>query len=168
MKQEYPEEFPLPENYLLELGHITVLWANLEAEVKVAINYLSGVGELDQWRVYILTAHCGFQERVDIVETLYKQLQGVLPEFAEFSQVVKLIRAAQKERDRYTHNTLAMNEKKQVQITRQQAQGSLKIKVELVSPSDLKNVSRKIHLAILALDVLIKGVKNRPIWEKER
>ena len=84
MKIEFPDNFPVPDEYLLELGRITVLWGSLESSVNHAINYLSGIKPEDRWRVSVLTAHSNFKQRVDIIETLCNELQKTFPNLSMY------------------------------------------------------------------------------------
>jgi len=54
---QFPENFPAPSDYLTELGRITTLWGTLESSVNLALNKLSGIDDIDGWRVHVLTVH---------------------------------------------------------------------------------------------------------------
>jgi len=166
---EFPNNFPAPDEYLLELGRITALWGSLESSVNNAINYLSGIDNSDHWRVSILTAHSNFKQRVDIIKTLCNDLQEMFPNLGMYSETTKLIEQAQKRRNHFLHNGLFFNESNgKVQTTKIEARGILKTQVQNVSISDLKDVSAKIHLALLSLHELITEKKYDPVWERKK
>lgn len=104
MNIEFPENFPAPDEHLLELGRITALWGSLEKSVNTAINYLSGIQPEARWRVSVLTAHSNFKQRVDIIETLCNELQGTYPNLSMYPETIKLIIKAQGMRNNYLHN----------------------------------------------------------------
>lgn len=164
---EFPDNFPAPDEYLLELGRITALWGSLESAVNNAINYLSGIDKSDHWRVSVLTAHSNFKQRVDIIKTLCHQLQEMFPNLAMHPETTKLIEQAQKRRNHFLHNGLFYDESTgKVQTTKIEARGVLKTQVQNVSVSELKEVSAKIHLALLSLHELITQKRYEPVWER--
>ncbi|WP_043319357.1 hypothetical protein [Microbulbifer sp. HZ11] len=165
----FPENFPAPDEYLLELGRITALWGALESSVNNAINYLSGINREDHWRVSVLTAHSNFKQRVDIIKTLCNELQEMFPNLKMYQETAKLIEQAQKQRNHYLHNGLFYNDSiNKVQTTKIEARGVLKTQVRNVSLSELKEVSAKIHVALLSLHQLITQKKYDPVWEREK
>lgn len=166
-KITFPENCPAPDDYLLELGRITALWGSLETSVNNAINYLSGIEKSDHWRVSILTAHSNFKQRVDIIKTLCHELQNQFPNLAMYKETAKLIESAQSKRNYYLHNGLFFNEENcQVKTTSIQARGVLRTNVKNVNLSELKDVSAKIHLALLSIHELLTQKKYPPVWEK--
>jgi len=167
LKIEFPENFPVPDEYLLELGRITVLWGSLESSVNHAINYLSGINPEDRWRVSVLTAHSNFKQRVDIIETLCNELQKTFPNLSMYPETIKLITKAQGMRNHYSHNGLRLNDETgKVETSSIKARGMLKTEVKPVHISDLKAVSGKIHLALLSIHELLTQKKYPPIWER--
>lgn len=57
-------DLPMPDDYLIELGKITVMYGHLESTVDQAISKLSGFSASLDWRISILLAHANFQQRV--------------------------------------------------------------------------------------------------------
>ena len=167
MDEKFPNGFPIPDEYLVELGRITALWGSLEAAVNMGIRKLSGMPKIDAWRVDILMAHSSFQQKVDIIQTLCEQLLPEYPGLKNYREAVTLVRSAQLLRNQYSHSGIAPDENGEIRSTRLQARGKLKITMELVKVSDLREVSRKTHLALLALHELITGEKYAPIWERQ-
>ena len=167
MKYDFPENFPAPDEYLLELGRVTALWGSLESSVNNAINYLSGIENQDHWRVSVLTAHSNFKQRVDVIQTLCHEMQEMFPNLSMYPETIKLIESAQKKRNHYLHNGLFFNkETNTVQTSSIQARGVLRTKVQNVSVSELKDVSAKIHLALLSIHELLTQKKYPPFWER--
>lgn len=167
MNFDFPENFPAPDEHLLELGRITALWGALESSVNNAINYLSGIAPQDRWRVSVLTAHYNFKQKVDIIETLCNEMQKAFPNLSMYPETIKLITKAQSMRNHYSHNGLSLNDETgKVETSSIKARGILKTDVKPVNVSDLKAVSAKIHLALLSLHELITQKKYPPVWER--
>jgi len=74
-KYNLPNNWPAPNQHLIELGRIMALWGILESNVNLAISKLAGYEAIMDWRAAILTAHSNFNQRVDILATLCDELQ---------------------------------------------------------------------------------------------
>lgn len=165
---QFPENFPVPNEYLTELGRVTALWGSLEQSVNNAINYLSGLEVHDHWRVAVLTAHSNFKQRVDIIDTLCNELKTQYPNLSNHIETTKLVRSAQKMRNHFFHNGIFFNEENgKVQTLSLSARGSLKTNVRDVNISKLKDLSAKIHESMLSLHGLITGKYYPPIWDRK-
>lgn len=166
-KIEFPNDFPAPDDFLLELGRITALWGSLESSVNMTINYLSGIEKEEHWRVSILTAHSNFKQRVDMIETLCNELHKQFPKLKMYPETIKLIKSAQSKRNYFLHNGLFFNEESgKVETSSLQARGKLKTNIRTVELSELKGVSAKIHLSLLSLHKLLTDKTYPPVWEK--
>lgn len=164
---QFPENFPAPLDYLIELGRITALWGGLESSVNVALNKLSGIDDIDGWRIHVLTVHSNFKQKVDAIETLCHKMQEQFPSLKMYKNTIQAINKAQSKRNHFLHNGLFLNsETGLVETSSMQARGILKTKVETVTLNDLKNVSALIHLALLSIHELVTGVKYPPVWER--
>lgn len=165
---EFPDNFPAPPEHLLELGRITALWGSLESTVDLALTKLSGIEDIDGWRVHVLTVHSNFKQRVDAIETLCHKMQEQFPQLQMYKDTIKAIRKAQSKRNQFLHNGIYFNtDNGNVETSSMQARGVLKTKVETITVDDLKNVSALIHLALLSLHELVTGVKYPPVWERD-
>lgn len=164
---EFPENFPAPDEYLIELGRIAALWGSLESSVNVALIKLSGIDDIDGWRVHVLTVHSNFKQKVDCIETLCHKMQEQFPHLSMYKDTVKVIQKAQTRRNHFLHNGLFYNsESGQVETSSMQARGILKTKIEKVTVSDLKSISALIHLSLLSIHELVTGMKYPPVWER--
>lgn len=163
-----PENWPLPEAYLLEMGRIFALWGSLESSINLAISKLAGYeGTLD-WRAAVLTAHSNFQQRVDVLTTFCEQLQHDYQHLSEYKSVVEKIRKVQMRRNQYAHSSIYLNEESgKVQTSSLSARGKLKTKIQEVNLEELKQVSADIHEAMLDIHHLITQVRYLPIWNRK-
>ena len=66
--------WPLPDDYLLELGRMVSVWGSLESTTALAIARLAGYDSPTDPRALTMVAHSNFQQRVDIVSALCGQL----------------------------------------------------------------------------------------------
>lgn len=167
MDKDFPPNFPLPEEYLLELGRIFALWGSLEAIVNQAIVKLSGIREESEWRISVLTAHSSFQQRLDVINTLCDQLKLEHPNLASSREAMNAAQKAQILRNHYAHNQLFPNDDGTVSSAKISARGKLKLSVTPVKVDDLSKVSADIHLALIAIHKLVTGVEYAPVWERE-
>lgn len=159
MKDKLPKDWPLPNEILLELGRISVLYQQLESYINFAISKLSGYsGSLD-WRSAIVTAHANTKQRIEILETLCHELKEEYPQLSNYEKVIKSIKSVQSGRNKYAHNTISVNEEtNHLELTSLRARGKLKPIHESVSLHNLKDLSARIHTTQLDLHQLITGV----------
>lgn len=153
---DFKENWPIPEEYMVELGRITCLYGGLENVVNVSINKLVGYSEAYDFRSAIMLAHSNFQQRVDILSTLLEWMANEYPNLKGYEDVIKLIKRAQKGRNKFIHCSLNYNpEKNIVEFAAMSARGTLKTKLETIYINELKNVSSVIHMATCELYKLI-------------
>ena len=162
-----PENWPAPNEYLLELGRISALWGSLEHSMNLAISKFAGYQAVYDFRAAILTAHANFKQRLDMLGALCDQLKEEYPHLKAHDKVISLIGKAQAKRNKYMHNGIFYNEEtKRVEIASLSARGILKTSIEEVTLADLKEVSATIHEALCALHGLVTQKQIQPIWER--
>jgi len=165
--RELPQDWPLPTEYLVELGRVFALWGSLESSMNLAISKLAGFSETLDWRALVLTAHSNFQQRVDVVATLCSELQHEYPHLKDYEAVITAIRKVQKKRNIFAHNSLFLNEDSgRVETASMTARGALKTDVRPVHVHELKELNAQIHQTLLDLHHLITQVRYPPIWER--
>ena len=161
------DNWPLPNQYLIELGRISSLYGILENVVNIGIGKLAGYSGTYDYRSAIMLAHSNFQQRVDILATLFEQTVSEYPELEGYEKVIKLIKRAQKGRNKFMHSSLGCNpENGKVQLSSMSARGSLKTTVETVYIKELIDISAVTHEATCALHTIITGKEIKPLWER--
>ena len=169
MDYEFPNAWPLPDEYLIELGRISTLFSSLDATVNVSISSLSGYQETLDWRSAVLTAHANFKQRLDILETLCHALHFDFPHLTGYDEVIKKIKKAQTGRNKFAHQTLVYDpDSEKVTASSLSARGQIKPTVKTVTVKQLREISAQIHLAILALHELVTKARITPVWERNR
>jgi len=163
---EFNSNWPVPDEYLLELGRMVSVWGSLESMTAVAISMLAGYDSPTDPRALTMVAHSNFQQRVDIVSALCGQLVEEYPHLKDYESVIKKIRAAQAGRNKYAHNALSLDEDGQVHIAYMSARGTFKTTVEIVRVIEIEEVTAKIHEAVCALQSLITNKLLKPMWER--
>jgi len=163
---DFQNDWPMPNEFLLELGRMTAMWPSLENTVNVSIGKLMGYSDLLDARVVIALAHSNFQQRVDILASLCDQLAADYPQLEKHSAVIKQIKSAQTGRNKYAHNGMSPDDDGKVSVAFASARGVLKTTVETVHLNDIKEVTAKIHEASCALHSMITNNHLAPIWEK--
>ena len=159
--------WPLPNEYLLELGRISTLYGVLESVVNIAISKLAGYSVIYDYRSAIILAHANFQQRVDILETLFEQTFPEYPALAGYKEVIKLIKQSQKGRNKFMHSSMGFNvETNKVELSSMSARGTLKTKAETIYVNELKEISAVTHEATCALHTIITGNELKPLWDR--
>jgi hypothetical protein len=152
---------------MVELGRISALYGVLENVVNIAISKLAGYSGVYDYRSAIMLAHSNFQQRVDILATLFEQTVGEHPQLKGYEEVIKLIKRAQKGRNKFMHSSLGCDpDSGNVQLSAMSARGSLKTKVETVYIKEIIEVSAVTHEATCALHIIITGNEIKPLWER--
>jgi len=161
--------WPLPDAYLIELGRLTALWSALESHMDLCLGKLAGFDEIMDPRAFILLKHSSFQQKLDGLGALCEQIAPEYRQLAESAKTVGQIRTAQRLRNRFIHNGMAINEDTgRVEIAIGTARGSMRTSVEPVTLAELKRASMEIHLAMLALHGLVTGHTSPPTWERRQ
>lgn len=161
--------WPLPDNYLVEVGRVALLWASLENFLNLCVAKLAGFDNALDERAYILLTHSSFPQRLDGFAALCDLLQGEFPNLQGYAKVVAKLKAAQKTRNRFMHYSMALDEETgRVEMPIGSARGSLKTKVETISVEDIKRASVEIDEAQRALYKLVLRRELPPPWEKRR
>lgn len=163
---DFNPNWPVPDEYLLELGRMVSLWGSLESTTAVAISKLAGYDSPTDPRALTMVAQSSFQQRVDIVSSLCGQLVDQVPHLRDYESVIKKVRAAQEGRNKYAHNALSLDEDGLVHIAYMSARGTFKTTVEIVRVAEIKEVTAKIHEATVALHGLITNTAVKPMWER--
>jgi len=158
--------WPLSDDYLLEIGRITALWAALETFLNFCIGKLAGF-ELNDPKPFILVNHASFPQRLDMLGALCEQLVDEFSNLKEYKTVISDLRSAQALRNKFTHNGMTLNtETGNMEIAIGSARGSLKTIVQRIDKVDIRKASMEIHQAHLNLYKLVLNQELRPMWER--
>uniref|UniRef100_Q022H1 Uncharacterized protein n=1 Tax=Solibacter usitatus (strain Ellin6076) TaxID=234267 RepID=Q022H1_SOLUE len=159
--------WPLPDDYLTELGRISSLWGLLDSFLEMCLGKLAGYNDVNDPAPFILLAHTNFPQRLDMLGALCEHLAPMYPELAGYPQVRSSIKAAQKLRNKFVHNNMGIDESKsEVRMGLGSARGTLKFSSEAVKLTDLRKTSMTIHQAHCDLYALVLKRKMPPIWER--
>ena len=166
-QHSFRDNWPAPNDYLLELGRMTSIWGTLESTVNVAISKFAGYHAPLDYRAVIMVAHSNFQQRVDVISALCEQLAPQHAKLKDYKSAINKIQAAQKARNKFAHNAIVTNEDTgEVTLSYATARGSLKTYVEVVKIQDIRDATAKIHEAMCALHTLVSGKEVKPLWER--
>ncbi|MFZ2955433.1 MAG: hypothetical protein WA705_00855 [Candidatus Ozemobacteraceae bacterium] len=161
-------DWPIPENFLKDIGRVAVLWGGLEGFLGLCIGKLSGFNDLGDPIPFILTAHSSFQQKIDILETLCEQLAPRFDDLMDYKEVTKKIRAVQCKRNEFMHQGFYFDpETGLVEMAKGTARGSLKTSISQRSFAEIRKVAMEIHEAHLALYKLVLKREMKPIWERK-
>ena len=166
-RTDLKDDWPLPNNYLIELGRLSALWGVLESTVDLSINKLACYASVYDYRAAVMLAHANFKQRADILETLLEQTCMEHAELRRYDRVMKLISRSQKGRNKFMHNTLYSNpETGHIEFASMSARGKLRTRTEIIRFEELKVVSAVIHEATCALHSLVTLHNIKPIWDR--
>lgn len=167
IRDEMKDNWPLPNEYMIELGRISALYGVLENIVNIGISKLAGYPGTYDYRSAIMLAHSNFQQRVDILTTLFEQSVKEHPQLKGYPKVIKLIKRAQKGRNKFIHSSFSCDpDTGKVQLAAMSARGTLRTTVHAVYIKELISVSAVTHEASCALHTIITGKEIKPLWER--
>lgn len=167
MTSDYRDNWPISNEYLIELGRMTALWASLESLLNTCIGKLAGFDPLEDPTLFILVAHSSFPQRLDILGALCERLREEYPNLSEHKAVVAMLKKAQASRNRYSHNGVVFDEQTaQYYLPEASARGKMKASVTPVTLDEVHEVSRELHLATLALYKLVLVNAPSPVWDR--
>lgn len=161
------KDWPLPDEYLIEVGRIALLWASLESFLYLCIGKLAGFNELTDPTAFILFSHSSFPQKLDMLGTLCEQMEPFASNLKGYQNVISKLKAAQKSRNRFMHNGMALNtENGNIEMAIGSARGKLKTSINTIHLTDIKKVVIEISEAQNALYKLVLGVDLEPVWKR--
>jgi len=164
---DFQDNWPMPNDFMLELGRITATWGSLENTVNIAIGKLAGYSEIYDYRAAIMLAHANFKQRIEILETLFEQSSREYKQLKNYEPIIKLIKSAQKGRNKFIHNGMSFNpDNGCMEMACFSARGAMKATVNPVTINELKEVTAKNHEAMCKLHSIITGNEIAPLWKR--
>jgi hypothetical protein len=158
--------WPLPDSYLVEIGRMTALWSSMEAFLNVCVGKLAGFSEGDP-RWFILVTHSSFPQRLDMLSALCEHLAPKYPHLAHHKMTVTALRSAQKERNKFAHNSLGPGEKPdEIVMASGSARGSLRTELRNIRIADVRRATMNIDEAFRGLYKLILQKDVSPPWTR--
>jgi hypothetical protein len=148
--------WPLPDEYLVELGRVSALWSSLESLLMVSLAKLAGFNEPENPAPFIFTAHANFPQRLDMLGSFCEQLASQHSNLKDYASVLAKLRAAQKSRNRYLHNGITIDKSTgRAEIGLGSARGKVKVAIEAVELGDIRRAALDVHEAQRALLKLV-------------
>lgn len=155
------EDWDLPDDYLTEIGRVTVRWSKLESAMHLSMIELLGK-DMTEGRSLVLFTHMTFPLKLDVLGALISECLMV-PAYSWLSDykttVYPLLTEAAKERNTIVHSKFGV-EQGLVKRSNLSARGSLKVTTSLVRLRDIEKVSEVI---VKASDALFHLVFSRKI-----
>jgi hypothetical protein len=161
--------WPLPDDYLIEVGRVSVMWSALEAFLNLCIGKLTGFNELEDPKPFILLNHASFPQRLDMLGALCEQLVPEYPQLAHYKEVISVLRSAQTLRNKFAHNSMRFNQSTgKAEMASGSARGRLKVSVEQIDLADIRRATIAIDEASAALYKLVLGRDIGPVWQRRQ
>lgn len=144
----------LPDEYLTEIGRITVRWSVVESLVHVCLIRFSG-GDPSERRWLVLFTHMNAQQKLDALGALLQELSASLPHVQSeiYRRALRLLSEAQSKRNAVTHATWEYTNGT-VMMGSYSARGKLKISGKHTTVPELREISEVIFRAGDALQQL--------------
>jgi hypothetical protein len=159
--------WPLPNEYLVEIGRVAAMWAALEGLLNMCLGKLAGFNDIYDPKALIIMKHSSFPQRLDILGALCEQLVGDFNNLKGYKQTIALMRKAQKARNKYMHNAIVSNPSTgRTQMPQMSARGKLKVQIENVEIADIKRATIEIDDAQRSLYKLVLGQNLEPTWKR--
>jgi hypothetical protein len=159
--------WPLPDDYLIEIGRVGALWGGLETLLNICIGKLAGFNDLMDPKPFVLVNHASFPQKLDMLGSLCEILTPSFPELAGHGAVIAALRSAQKLRNLYMHHGLTLNpDTGKMEMGIGSARGKLSFKVEEISLEDIRRAAIAVSEAQRALYKLVLRRDVPPPWER--
>jgi hypothetical protein len=161
--------WPIPDEFLIELGRISALWTSLEWMMETYIGKLAGFNDLSDPKPFILLRHTSFPQKLDILSALCEKLVPYFSNLSGYEDVVSQIRTAQKSRNRFIHNSVGFDaETKKATLSVGSARGTVKTSIEDIDILDIRATSIEIHETMRNLHRLVTGKEYPSITETRK
>ena len=101
--------WPLPNDYLVEVGRIALLWARLEKFVSNAVANFVGFENLADPKAYIVFTSPSFERNLELLEKLCALLSPTTPNLVGYETVLRDLRAAREAANLYIKGGMTPN-----------------------------------------------------------
>jgi hypothetical protein len=145
----------IPDEYLAEIGRVSVQWSFLESMFDLCLMNLAGM-QLHDSRAMAIFVHMTFPLKLDVFGTIVSELLPNYPRLDSYKEVLSQIREAQTARNVFVHSKWGMSEDgKSVEIANLSARGKLKTSVRTVRLDELRQTAELIGKASVNLYKLV-------------
>ena len=159
LADEIPE---LPDEYLIEIGRVSVRWAILESFLDLNLIKLLGKSVLEV-RSLVIFNHMAFPQKLDVLGALINELQQSGYEGCDkYPPVQSLLRQAQEKRNSLLHAKIGYDQNGKVSASRISARGKFKMMQTEISVPDIKEMSALIYKAAEELHTLVNNELKAP------
>jgi hypothetical protein len=159
--------WPVPDEFLIEIGRVAALWACLESFLNICLGKLAGFNDRNDPKPFILITHASFPQRLDMLGALCEHLKAEFPNLAVYKKVITKLKSAQTLRNRYMHYGVSYDSRTRcLEMAIGSARGKVKTAVESVAIEDIRRVSIEINEAYRALYKLVLQRDIPPPWKK--
>ena len=150
------EDWPPPDEMLIEIGRLSMLWVTLENFLNICIGKLAGFDPVKSPIAHVFTLHSTFPQRLDIFSSLCDHLSPAHPHLSTYKEVISDIKEAQSLRNKFIHNPMGYNKEiGRYELGQASARGKFKSSVDMVTIEQVKQTSHKIFYAARKLYELV-------------
>lgn len=142
------KSYPLPEEYLIEIGRVMALSSHLEHQINLFIIKLLGVDDINDPRAFMLINHSSIQQKIDMINSLCDYLKDKHPHLFQYKSVTSSLRKAFDSRNRIAHCPIYPNDdNSMILIWKATSRGLLKIDSTPITPHEIRTVAKHIQSA---------------------
>ncbi len=150
----------LPDDYLIEIGKVSVQWSMLEMVFDLCSIKLAGM-DADEARAMAVFAHMPFQMKLDVFGAMVDSLQTNYPRLKSYAEVLSLVRQAQSARNKIIHARWS-HKNGVVTIGRMTARGKVKTSIDTISLDEIRSATELIGKASVQVwKLVISGSQER-------
>jgi hypothetical protein len=161
------DNWPLPNEVLVEVGRVSALWASLESPLTLLLGKLAGFNEVNDPKPFILINHSSFPQKLDMLGALCEQLEPQYANLKGYPEVISKLKSTQAKRNRFMHNGMVFDsDSGNLEMAVGSARGKLKTKVEIVTIADIRRAVVEIDEAQTALYKLVLGRDIGPVYTR--
>lgn len=135
----------IPDEYLIEIGKVTVQWSVLETVFDLCSIKLAGMDVMEP-RGTAIFAHMTFPLKLDVFVAMVDSLQSGYPRLQNYKAVVAAVREAQTIRNKIVHSKWLFRDGI-VYLSRITARGAVKTSTDPITVDELRKAAIQIESA---------------------
>ena len=158
-------DWPIKDEYLIELGRVVSLWTSLEVTLDVCVAKLAGFDAQEDARGSILVRHASIPQKLDMVGALCELLSKEHEWLSEYPTAITKLRRAQKLRNELVHSGIVFLPNEDQPVTAKTShRGKTKISIKRTSRAEIRRAAIAIDEASRSLWNLLFRKDYAPAW----
>ena len=149
-------QYPLPDEYLIELGRLVALSSQLEQQINTWIGKLAGFDGLTDPTPFIIVNHSSTPQKIDMMCALCEERLADYPHLIKYKDIIGEVKSAIALRNKFVHSLIDFDKDKGCCVLMTaSARGKIKVMTEDVRIGDIYSASKSVHKAMVSLARLV-------------